>query len=132
MTPTEYKKFLITELQKIKNDEHRIKKNSYMRGYNKIPKQIEWKTNYNKEYWEKYKQTEAYKERAKLRAHNKWLEHRQKINNNKSTERKKPNYNNGESYCARCEIVFPKALNCPECHKRARWGKRRKKEVFRY
>jgi len=105
-----------------------------MRQYNKVPKQIEYKTKYNKAYWEKYKLTEEYKERARKRAHDKWMAHRQKLddNNNKSTERRKPNYDNGESFCARCEIVFPRAKLCPECHKRARWGKRRKKEVHRY
>jgi len=45
--------------------------------------------------------------------------------------RKKPNYPT-QSYCAGCERVFPKAKMCPQCHKRMRWGKRGKKEVFRY
>jgi len=132
MTPVEYKQFIINELQKIKSDEYRLKKNAYAREYNKTPKAQEWRRNYNAKYWAEYKQRPEYIERARKRAHNKWIEHRQKIHNNNSKEKLRPNYKY-ESYCSKCERVRPKGYRCPKCNYMMKNGRHRNKEdVFRY
>jgi hypothetical protein len=59
MTP-EYKKFLIDELKKIRDEERRHKKNEYMKGYNKKPEVLKYKNEYNKK-WNKSEEGKAYR-----------------------------------------------------------------------
>ena len=84
-----------------------------------------------KKYNHEYGQRPEVKARRKLISHNKWLEHRQKVHNDSSREKLRPNYKY-ESYCTRCERVRPKGLWCPKCNYRMKNGPTRKKEVHRY
>jgi hypothetical protein len=142
MTPAEYKKFLIDEIKKIKNEEHRIKKNKYMKEYNKKPEVKKYKNEYNKK-WNKTEEAKAYRraymriyekeyrQRPEVKARLKKQRHDKYLREHNLTQNRKPNYPH-ESFCAVCKKVWPKGLRCPECGYRMRNGPTRKKEVFRY
>ena len=131
MTPAEYKQHIISELQRIKDEEFRQHRNAYAREYYKRPYVKKRRQEYNKEYWQEYRQRPEVKERATKRAHDKWIKHRQKVHNDEFKEKLKPNYL-VDSYCSRCERVRPKGYRCPKCNYMMKNGPTRKKEVFRY
>ena len=141
MTP-EYKKFLMDELKKIRDEERRHKKNEYMKGYNQKPEVKKYKNEYNKK-WNKTEEAKAYRrkymsvyekeyrQRPEVKARLKLQRHKKYVKQHSISQNRKPNYP-FESYCATCRKTWPKGLWCPECNFRMRNGPTRKKEVHRY